>query len=78
MDYRYFQHLLGTKTYTITNAAGTTITTWAAITDSAVTTGSKTLTIDPSVYGSHISSQVTDTLTVTTKFADWSSNAGST
>ena len=62
--------LCGVKSYVITNSGGTTITTWAAITDSTVTTGSKTLTIDPSVYGSHISSTVSETLTITTTFAD--------
>ena len=64
--------LCGTKNYAITaaSAPSTAITTWAAITDSA-TSGSKTLRIDPDQYGSHISSKVTETLTITTTFANW-------
>ena len=62
--------LCGVKNYAITDSNGASVSTWAAITDSSVTTGSKTLTIDPSVYGSHISSTVSETLTITTTFAD--------
>ena len=72
-------NLCGTKVYAIKqNSDNAAVSTWAAITDSAVTTGSKTLTIDPSVYGSHISSSISETLTVTTTFEDWVSNGGST
>ena len=47
--------LCGTKNYAISNSSGA-VSGWATITDSTVTTGDKTLTIDPSQYGSHISS----------------------
>ena len=70
--------LCGTKNYEIKNSSNTVITTWAKITDSTVTSGSKTLTIDPSVYGSHIASTVSETLTITTTYADWASNSGTT
>lgn len=40
------KYVCGTKTYVITKADGTVVTTWAAITDST-TPGSKKLTIDP-------------------------------
>ena len=36
------------------------------------------ITIDPSLYGSHIASDTTITIKVTTKFADWATNSGST
>ena len=71
------KYLCGTKTYTIKDSSNNVITTWAAITDSS-TDGSKTLTIDPQQYGSDITSTVTETVTVETKFEDWSSNSGST
>ena len=70
--------LCGTKNYEIKDSSDNVITTWAAITDSSVTSGSKTLTIDPSQYGSHISSTVSETLTVTTTLNDWNTNSGST
>ena len=34
------------------------------------------ITIDPSQYGSHIDSDVTVTIRVTTTFETWTSNAG--
>ena len=64
--------LCGTKNYAITDSSNNAVTTWAVITDSTVTSGDKTLTIDPSVYGSHIASTVSETLTITTTYADWS------
>ena len=70
--------LCGTKTYEIKDSSNNVITTWATITDSSVTSGGKTLTINPDNYGSHISSQVSETLTVTTKLADYTGNGGST
>ena len=70
--------LCGDKVYTIVdNADDSAISGWAAITTST-TLGSMTLTIDPSQYGSHISSDINVTLKVTTKFSTWTSNAGST
>ena len=69
--------LCGTKNYAISNASGA-VSGWAVITDSSVTAGDKTLTIDPSQYGSHISSTVSETLTITTTFADWGTNSGTT
>jgi len=68
--------LCGKKVYTITDS-GTAVTTWAKIADSP-TARKMRLTIDPQLYGSHIDSNVVRTLTVTTKFDTWTSNAGST
>ena len=70
--------LCGDKVYTIVdNSDDSAISGWAAITTST-TLGSMTLTIDPSQYGSHISSDISVTLKVTTTFSTWTSNAGST
>jgi hypothetical protein len=70
--------LCGTKSYAITDSSAAAVSGWAVITDSTVTSGDKTLTIDPSAYGSHLFAAVSETLTVTTTFADWGTNAGST
>ena len=47
------KYLCGTKLYAISNSSGA-VSGWATITDSS-TAGSKTLTIIPDNYGSHIS-----------------------
>ena len=44
-----YDTLCGTKNYAITNTAGTDVSSWASIIDSA-TSGSKTLRIDASGY----------------------------
>ena len=60
--------LCGTKVYAIAdNSNGNAITNWATITDSA-TAGKKTLTITPGNYGSHISTDITITIRVTTTY----------
>ena len=74
-----FTGYCGTKTYTITNNADdSAIGNWAIIQDSTTTTGKKELYIDSNLYPSHISSDLTITLKITTKFETWTANAGST
>ena len=69
--------LCGTKVYAIAdNSDGTAISNWAVIGDSTNNNGKKMITIDPSQYGSHISSDVTVTVRVTTTYETWTSNAG--
>jgi len=71
--------LCGDNTYTIVdNADDAAISNWAVIADSTNNNGKMMITIDPSLYGSHIASDTTITIKVTTKFADWATNSGST
>ena len=70
--------LCGNKVYAIAdNSDGSAISNWAVIGPSS-TAGSMTLTIDPEQYGSHIASDITVTIRVTTTYETWTSNAGST
>jgi hypothetical protein len=64
--------LCGTKTYTMSvNGSGASVSAWAAITDSTVTTGSKTLTINTLNYPTEITTATKAiTIDVKTKFAD--------
>ena len=69
--------LCGTKTYSITLADGTAVSTWAVISDnSAVTARQLKLTVTPNDYTSNIDSSVTIVLKILTKFADYGANAG--
>ena len=71
--------LCGTNVYTIAdNADGAAISNWAVIADSTNDNGKMMITIDPSVYGSHIASDTTIVVRVTTTLATWGTNSGST
>ena len=70
------QHLCGTKTYEIKDSGNNVITTWAAITLDTTASDTYTLTIDSVQYPTHITSDVSETLTITTKLDSWSANAG--
>lgn len=67
--------LCGKKVYAVDESDGTAISNWAVITDSS-TDGSMTLTITPALYGSHISSDLSKTVRVTTTYETWTSNVG--
>lgn len=69
--------LCGVKEYAIAdNSNGNAISGWASIAASASTARQYVMTIDPSQYGSHISSDVTITVRVTTTFTTWTANSG--
>ena len=69
--------LCGTKVYAIAdNADGTAISNWATIIDSTNNNGKKMIKIDPSQYGSHIASDISVTIRVTTTYSTWTTNSG--
>ena len=71
--------LCGAKTYTVVdNATGNALSgNWAIIRESA-TAGKMELYVDSKLYPSAISADVVTTIKITTKYADWNTNAGST
>lgn len=70
------QDLCGTKTYEIKDSSNAVITSWASIALSTSNNRQYILTIDTAQYPSHIASDVSETLTITTKYASWGSNNG--
>ena len=72
--------LCGTKTYTLTNnSGGASVSAWATVTDSSVTAGDKTLTINTLNYPSEITTAtLAITIDVLVKYANYAGNAGTT
>lgn len=71
--------LCGAKTYAVTdNADNSALTGSWAIVRTSSTAGKMELYVDSKLYPTTIAANVVKTLRVTTKFADWSTNAGST
>ena len=70
--------LCGPQVYTIKDSNGDTITSYASITPSTSTARQMVLTIDTTQYPTHITSDVSETLTVEVTLADYVGNAGNT
>jgi hypothetical protein len=72
------QDLCGTKEYVVKDSSSNIITTWASIALSTTTARTYILTIDTTQYPTHVTSDTTEVLTITTTLASWVTNGGNT